>query len=122
MNNTARKNSSPYSEQKRVPFRAQSNLTAVDAILSKVLARHGLERKVQQYRFVRHWESIVGKNIAGISKPEAIHGRTLVVRVVSSVWAQELSFLKNDILQRLKPFLDRSQTVNEIIFKVGLAR
>ena len=48
------------------------------------------------------WERLVGVRIANRSAPERLDPNgTLVVRVPSSVWAQELSLLQTDILERL---------------------
>lgn len=48
------------------------------------------------------WRLILGDRIAQRSEPEALQGQTLSVRVASSVWAQELSLLAPEIIQRLQ--------------------
>ena len=98
------RNKEDFDRPRRIPFRPRSDLTSIDGILANVLARTGLERKVQQYKFIRHWEMIVGKHLASISQPEAIYNRILVIQVSSSVWAQEMAFLKSEILIKLKPY------------------
>ena len=93
--------------------------TAVQSILKAVLKRHGLDEKIARYGFVAKWPEIVGEDVAKRSRPERFRGRTLVVRVTDSVWAQELSFHKKTIITRLKRHLAKNQQLDDIVFVVG---
>jgi predicted nucleic acid-binding Zn ribbon protein len=92
---------------------------SVQGILAKALARNGLDEKVQRYAFAQHWKEIVGEVIAARSRPECLRRKSLVIRVQSSVWAQELSFLKEVIIRRMQPFLGEGQTVEDLQFYVA---
>ena len=48
------------------------------------------------------WRAVVGDRIARSASPGRIYQRTLTVRVASAVWAQELSFLADDLVARLQ--------------------
>lgn len=48
-----------------------------------------------------NWPSIVGPDVARRAVPKSFSRATLVVAVESSTWLQELSYLKDDILERL---------------------
>ena len=48
------------------------------------------------------WQRLMGPRIAQRARPGAVHNGVLTVRVASAVWAQELSLLSDDILQRLR--------------------
>jgi predicted nucleic acid-binding Zn ribbon protein len=109
MNDTRFKNYKP-----RVTARPAS----VDQILSAALRRRGLDKKIDQYRFVTNWEAIVGEVIAAKTKPQCIRNKALVVEVVSSTWAQELSFHKETILKKLAPYLSEGQVVEDVRFAV----
>ncbi len=91
----------------------------VQGVLLDALKRYGLSEGLARYQFVSRWSEVVGKEIAQRAKPECIHGKTLVVKVCSSVWAQELSFQKGVILKRLQRFVDQSVKVEDIHFYVG---
>ena len=92
---------------------------AAASVLNSVLKRYGLDREIARYQFVLKWEEIVGKEIARRTRPECLRGGSLVVRVSNSVWAQELSFYKPVILNRLKKHLPVGEMVKDLTFYVG---
>lgn len=48
-----------------------------------------------------NWRRAVGVRIASRAEPGRLRGSVLTVYVASAAWAQELSFLTNDILERV---------------------
>ncbi len=88
-------------------------------ILGRTLEKFGLDKDMARYQFVLRWKEIVGDEIAQRSRPESLRKRTLVVSVVSSAWAQELSFQKHIILHRLKKILGDEPPIDDIMFCVG---
>lgn len=97
----------------------RTDLTLVKGILSKALSIKGLDRKIERYGFILHWKEIVGEGLAAVCKPECISGKTLLLRVAHSAWAQEITFQKPVILQRLRPFLRRGDFVDDIVCRLG---
>lgn len=122
-------NTKPTSEFKKQPSlpsrdrnwrpRATSELMLVKSVLAKALARKGLEKKVERYAFILYWKEIVGESLAIICKPECLSRNTLVIRVLNSGWAQEISFMKPVLLQRLSAYLPPGDVVDDITFRVG---
>ena len=107
--------------------RGAANATpqAAGKILSLALKRYGLDKEVAKYEFVLHWREIMGDTIADRTRPEAIQGNALLVRVCNPQWAQELAFQKDIILSRLNRFLKDSQVpqvVEDVRFVVGDTR
>jgi hypothetical protein len=102
-----------------VRYKSGFSLSPVGQILAKVLRRSGLDQKLAKYQFIEFWPQIVGKAIAQRAKPEAIRNRVLIVRVENSSWAQELSFQKEVIKNRLNNFLGVEQSINDIHFYVS---
>ena len=96
----------------------EREFSPVQSVLSRALKRYGLDRNIARYQFVLHWKDIVGEDIAKRSKPDSLRNGTLVVSVSSSAWAQELSFYKGVILQRLKKFIGDSEVVEDVRFRV----
>ena len=69
-----------------------------------------------------HWEGIVGPQVAGVTQVESVRDGVLFVRVKNSVWANELTLLKEDMLRRLNSKLG-GRVLTDIHFKAsGLAR
>lgn len=91
----------------------------VQSVLSQALRQYGLENDLARYRFVLHWREIVGEEIAKKTKPECLRNGSLVVRVATSAWAQELTFQKDIIISRLKKFLGNDEVVQDLFFYVG---
>jgi len=69
-----------------------------------------------------HWESVVGPQVAGVTQVEAVRDGVLFVRVKNSVWANELTLLKDDMVRRLNAKLG-GRVLTDIHFKAsGLAK
>jgi predicted nucleic acid-binding Zn ribbon protein len=103
----------------RMRYGARSDLTLIKSILAKALQHKGLDEKVERYAFILHWSEIVGEALAKISKPDHISRRVLLVTVAHSAWAQELTFMKPSLLQKLKPYLRKGDFIEDIVFRVG---
>ena len=94
------------------------NPQAVNTLIDGIFKKFGLEDKIAQYQFVKHWHEIVGNDIAQRSRPISLKNNTLVVEVTNSAWAQELSFQAQIIINRLQKFLGDKDTVKEVRFIV----
>jgi predicted nucleic acid-binding Zn ribbon protein len=108
-----------YEAPRRRRAGVRTDLTLVKGILAKALAYKGLDKKVERYEFILHWREIVGDKIADVTKPEYISRRALLVTVKHSAWAQELTFQKPVLLQKLARYLKKGDIVNDMIFRVG---
>jgi len=115
---------SSSSLESRAPYRRRrsgvpTDLTLIKGILAKALAGKGIDKKIERYEFVLHWDKIVGEKLAEVSKPDYISRKTLIVRVLHPVWAQEFTFMKGALLRKLAPYLKRGDIVEDMIFRVG---
>ena len=72
----------------------------------------------EQLRIQDMWEAVVGPHIAKKASPEGVKNGILFVSVESSVWMQELTFMKQQILERLTQSCE-SSGVKDIRFKLG---
>lgn len=89
---------------------------AIGTILKKVVRDLHLGKKLLQYEVVNEWEKIVGKKIASVTTVEKVVDGKLIVRVNSSAWRNELSFLKREIIKKInKKFME--EIITDIIFK-----
>jgi hypothetical protein len=62
------------------------------------------------------WQGIVGVRLSERALPESLNDGVLSVRVPSSTWAQELSFLSHVILERLQ---QSGHPVTKVRFRVA---
>ena len=91
----------------------------VGDLLSRVLDRKGLGAKLEAASVIPEWESLVGPQIAAVTRAEAVNAEgTLWVRVASSAWANELSLMAPRILGKLNQ--DRRGQIREIRWLTGL--
>lgn len=92
---------------------------AVEKILEQALKRTGLAQDIARYKFVLHWDEIVGAEIAKRAKPDSVRKGILFVKVSNSAWAQELTFQKDIILKRLNNYVSDENPVHDVRFYVG---
>jgi predicted nucleic acid-binding Zn ribbon protein len=87
----------------------------IDSVLSSYLSKRGYYSYVKEYIAISHWKEIVGEEISSISKCIGIENNVLYVAIDSAPWRQEISFLKKDILNKIK-FVSQCNTIKDIVF------
>ncbi len=90
----------------------------IGTVLKKVLADFQKSADYGLIQVWNIWEMAVGPVIAENTRPAAFKGKILLVHVTSSVWTQELQFLKKDIIGKVNEKLG-ADLVEEIKFKIG---
>jgi hypothetical protein len=90
----------------------------VGEVLGNSLKRLDLSYRLVEYGIWPVWDEVVGKTIAVNAQPEKIRNGTLFVKVTSSVWMQQLQFMKEMIAEKLNNRLNR-EVVKNIFFVVG---
>jgi len=81
----------------------------------------GLEQKVREQSSLLVWDEVVGERIAGAAQPTFARDGILFVTAKSAVWSNELTFRKQDIIERLNRRVG-TRAVRDIIFKVGTVK
>jgi len=83
------------------PRKKDGVVSPLSADVASVL--RGMARGLEQAHpeIWANWPSIVGPEVARRAVPRSFDRGTLVVAVESSTWLQELSYLKEGILERL---------------------
>ena len=61
----------------------------------------GIKPALDQETAVIHWNTVVGKAVSAVTKAEKVESGTLIVRVDTSVWRQELHMQKEEILKKI---------------------
>ena len=83
--------------------------------LSKLLRSLGIETKVKQHEAILNWPKIVGESISNVTAADKVVDGILFIRVSSSVWRNELIYMKQDILERINISVGR-KVIREIRF------
>ena len=93
-------------------------ITPIADILKDVFTRLESEQTLPRDTLEAHWKEIAGELAAKHSFPADLRKNELTVRVDSSVWLQELTIKKRELLKALKRVLGKD-TISEIHFKIG---
>jgi predicted nucleic acid-binding Zn ribbon protein len=93
-------------------------LQPIGDILFAVLKKRGMAARLEENNLARLWPKAVGEKIAAQTQPDGWRDGTLFVRAPSSVWVQQLHFMKEEIRQKMNELAGK-QAVREIHFTVG---
>lgn len=84
-------------------------------ILLKVAEQWGLQRHFPRSELFAKWEEIAGPDLAKRCWPSSIRKGILTVRVINSMWMQEIQFFKEEILKRIR-LLPRHEQIRDLRF------
>ena len=74
--------------------------------------------KIEENALLKLWPKAVGPQIASKTQPDCLRNGTLFVKTISSVWVQQLHFIKEEIRSKLNELSGKS-AIKEIRFLVG---
>ncbi len=83
------------------PRTADGTLQPLAPLVARTLYRAGLGRVVLLSRLTRHWEEIVGSQLAAVAQPENVRSHVLFVTVTHPIWQQELLFYQSKLLRNI---------------------
>ena len=86
-------------------------------VLPQAMKGAAIEKKVLLYDLTDRWQGLVGVLAARRTTPLKIHGKRLIVGVDGSAWANELSFLKQTLLEKIRQELPHVP-IDEIRFQI----
>jgi predicted nucleic acid-binding Zn ribbon protein len=84
-------------------------------VLDSVLSKHGYISQYYASEIKMKWPDIVGEKIAKVAECTDVKEKVLYVRVDSSSWRQEISFLKEEIISKIRKEIHYN-TIKDIIF------
>lgn len=84
-------------------------------VLKKFIASNSIGESIKQLELLAQWEDILSPVLSKHAKPIGIKGNELIVEVSSSAWLNELSFLKDELKNRLNKEVGR-ELIKEIRF------
>lgn len=99
-------------------MRTHGTIDSFGSILSGLAKRLGLESRLFELRLQHQWREIVGDPIAAHTHPDQIRFKKLYLIVRSSVWLQQLTFLKPALITKLNETAG-TDLIADITFRVG---
>ncbi|MFH1897259.1 MAG: DUF721 domain-containing protein [Candidatus Desantisbacteria bacterium] len=106
--------------------RGNKNGEHIGVVLGRVLQRikvfdEGksvpLIKKIAEGTAIQKWPEVVGKITSSHTEPLRIKGKVLFVGVDSSIWANELSLLKLQIIRDINKAIGQ-ELISDIYFKI----
>ncbi len=91
---------------------------SLGTILQQAVEASRIDVDLDAYRLWQQWDEVVGAAIAQNTRPEAIKGKLLLVKVSSAPWMQQLQFLKPELIEKLNQTLGK-ELVEDIRFQIG---
>lgn len=98
--------------------RPPSSPRAGRSILEAVFSKTGLSRNAREWRALYTWHRLAGPRLGRHVHAERVHGTTLFVRVATAPWANEMSYLRAELLERLRADPGGS-FITELRFTIG---
>ena len=86
----------------------------VSELLGELLRSRDLDHKLRLRWAQTAWERACGTEVARWSRPEKFVGDKVVIGVSSSVWLQELSLRKTDLLAAMREHMPAEMAPTEI--------
>lgn len=90
----------------------------IDETLDELARRTGMGGMVRMWRLAKVWNEIVGETLAGKTEPVRIQDDVLIVKVADSSWAHELTYLKDDLIERIGMQI-QGRPIQDIRFVTG---
>ena len=87
----------------------------IGTIVESVLSERGYLIICKELSVLRAWPSIVGEALRGIAECTRVEKGILYVRVVSAPWRQEIVFMKQQLLSKLRRETGCT-TIKDIVF------
>ena len=89
-------------------------MQSISNILDEFLKELKLNRGKSLQCIRNNWETIIGDAIARHTYPAYLKGQTIDITVDSNPWLQNLTFMKEMILEKLRDY-----NINDIRFRIG---
>src|SRR3989304_3060929 len=94
-----------------------AHLQRIDEILARALKKRQVPFRADDRNLADVWEKAVGPQTAAQSRPVNLRKGILFVKVSSSVWMQQLHFLKEEIICKFNVL--EKVSIKDIRFSIG---
>jgi predicted nucleic acid-binding Zn ribbon protein len=87
----------------------------IGTVVETLLSERGLLVQCKELGVVQAWASLVGDQLAHVTECTRVDRGTLFVRVTSAAWRQEISFMKQLLLSKIR-METGCTTIKDIVF------
>jgi len=91
----------------------------IGSVIISMVTGMGMSSKLKTSGIFNHWKEIVGEEIAKRTSPERLVRGILYISVSSSTWANELSLMSVQLIEKINAFAGE-QVVKTIRFRTCL--
>lgn len=85
----------------------------IGSIVESVLAERGYLTACREQEIITSWSSLVGSAVSEATECNRVENGIVYVRVLTAPWRQELAYLKQPLLDKIKK---RFSSINNIVF------
>lgn len=89
-------------------------ITSIRDILSGL----PVNNRVKEYGLWKSWDRMVGQNVSRHCQPDRLKDGILFLKVSSSVWMQQLQFMKSIIIVKVNGYMG-DNSVRDVRFQIG---
>jgi hypothetical protein len=86
--------------------------------IKEVLDTLPVKGRVREYGLWKAWDELVGQQVSRRCQPERVKDGILFLKVTSSVWMQQLQFMKSMIIEKVNGQMGEG-AVRDIRFRIG---
>ena len=91
---------------------------SIGALLQRWIRKNHLEDDILRHTLRLRWPEVVGERLATRTRPEVLYRGRLKVVVANSTWLNELTFMREEIINRINEVMGRAM-VRELHLKLG---
>lgn len=94
----------------------RGGVKSISELVRATCREEGLETPLNEYRLIKAWLQVLGKNVNNYTGELYIKNQTLYVHVTSSVLRQELMMNRKNLVRLLNEHV-KAQVITDIILK-----
>jgi hypothetical protein len=95
-----------------------SSMGGLGAAISRAVGQHRMAERMRPHQAIALWSDAAGERVASVTQAESVRSGVLFVRAKSSVWANELTFYKTEILRKINDQLG-GEFIKDVRFLAG---
>jgi len=96
-------------------MKARKQPEKIGSLIDSILQERGYLTVCKEWDVVAKWKELVGEKLASVTECTRMEDGRLYVKVASSSWRNEIAYLKDEIIKKIKTETDCS-SLNDIVF------